>query len=124
MAGGRPFKPGQSGNPDGRARGVERIVRETIANMRENVGKIDERDGWETLTRLLYRIATQDGYEAKDKIAATKLLFERGWGTPKAEIEVTATVTSEQLALIEAVRMTPHERRQLLGESSGDDDVH
>ena len=91
---GRPFEPGRSGNPGGRPRGLARKVREVLGD-----------DDGETLARLWAGITSgvlvtsvptyhPDGsvtqervverVSVADRIAASKLLAERGWGKPPA----------------------------------------
>ena len=74
---GRPFQPGQSGNPGGRPKGVARTVREVCGG--------DPRG----LAEGLLAIAEGQGLHGKpvrdaDRIRAYELLFAYGWGKPAA----------------------------------------
>lgn len=69
---GRPFKPGQSGNPGGKAKGVASYAR-------EKSGK----DG-RKLINLLVKIASDASEKTGDRIRAAELVLERGWGKAPA----------------------------------------
>jgi len=89
---GTPFKAGQSGNPGGRPRGLARKVREVLG---DDDGETLARFWAACLTGVLttYETVTDaDGktstravttiVDVKDRLAASKLLSERGWGKP------------------------------------------
>jgi hypothetical protein len=65
---GAGFKPGVSGNPGGRPKGVASAVREVVG------------DDPYRLAVLLFEIAENPSARDADRIAATKELFDRGWG--------------------------------------------
>jgi hypothetical protein len=74
---GRPFKPGQSGNPGGRPKGVASTVREVCGGDPSH------------LAALLLEIARGGSVNGKparpaDQIRATELLLAYGWGKPPA----------------------------------------
>lgn len=72
---GRPFQPGQSGNPTGRPKGLAKRARELVGD-----------DG----TRVLEFLATvMDDESARlgDRIEAAKLLLERGFGRAPIEVQ-------------------------------------
>jgi len=90
------FKPGQSGNPGGRAKGLERIFREELKAIRhasttataENPdAAVEYLDGYRAAFRRLWNIAMLG--EDKDSLVALKLLFERTFGMPKQKISIT-----------------------------------
>ncbi len=98
------FKPGQSGNPAGRAKGLERRTRELVGG-----------DG-EELVMTLLGIARDTMAAKRDRIEACKVLFDRGWGKARQTVDITgdlslgqraerslAPMTDEQLAIMAAL---------------------
>lgn len=77
---GKPFQPGQSGNPGGRKRGIERVFQDAIAQLKSDSGAA----GFQVLIDRLTEIALKGDH--KDSIAAIKLLVERAAGAPKATV--------------------------------------
>jgi hypothetical protein len=93
-----PFVKGQSGNPGGRSKGLERRVREMVEP--------------DMIIETVLGIMLDDGADRKDRIAAAKLLSERGWGRPRQTVEVTevpqsrydySLLTPQQLDTLEAL---------------------
>jgi hypothetical protein len=96
---GRPFQPGQSGNPGGRPKGLASAVRRNISED-ELVAfwqacltgiletTVYEHDEWhrDKAGRLRKRHVKEhtirETVEMKDRIAISKILAERGWGKP------------------------------------------
>ena len=101
------FKPGQSGNPGGRAKGLERIVRETIAAQKALDPVMGELDGWQAMSKHLYEIAMG---EDRDRVPAAKLLYERAYGQAKQKVELAGDVVAGD---IDAKRMAPLTVQQL-----------
>ena len=64
----RPWKPGQSGNPGGRPKGVARTFREVCGGSPL------------PLAQILFEIANDPTARNADRIAATRELLDRGWG--------------------------------------------
>jgi hypothetical protein len=87
------FKPGQSGNPSGRTRGLERQVRDLIAAQRHTDDKHPERaelDGWAVMTLRLFDIAMgKNGVKDRDSIEAIKVLKDRGYGKARQTVDVS-----------------------------------
>ena len=84
---GRCFQPGQSGNPGGRTKGLERRVRELLA---------DDIDAMTLAMRdiVMGRALTEGPLKnvkitTRDRIEAYKVLTDRGWGKPRVEVKVT-----------------------------------
>jgi hypothetical protein len=69
---GRPFLPGQSGNPGGRPKGVARTVREVCGGSPLR------------LAQGLLEIAEDPKARPRDRIAAYSELLDRGWGKAPA----------------------------------------
>lgn len=72
------FKPGQSGNPGGRPKGLAAKAREAT------------NDGQLLIQFWLDVVAGKiKGATGSDKMRASALLAERGWGRPEEYVEVT-----------------------------------
>ncbi len=94
---GRPFQPGQSGNPGGRPKGVARAFRDVLGG-----SPTEAAQGLLEIARTAPRPA--------DRIAAWRELLDRGWGKavgyadiegsdPLEQDEVTAEIRSIAEAL-------------------------
>ena len=78
------FKPGQTGNPKGRPRGLAARLRDLELSWETDKGK--------SLGEVLLNIAHDETAKGADRIAATKLLWERAHGrTPEAADEENPT---------------------------------
>jgi hypothetical protein len=81
------FKPGQSGNPGGRPRGLARKVREVLG---DDDGEALARFWAAIMSGYVVNIDPETGarshvkVEMADRISVSKLLAERGWGKPPA----------------------------------------
>jgi hypothetical protein len=65
---GKGFRPGRSGNPGGRPQGLARATRELVGE-----------DGTK-LAELWWSIAKDPLQRTSDRLEASKLLADRGWG--------------------------------------------
>jgi hypothetical protein len=65
---GRPFAKGTSGNPGGRPKGLSRAARELVGE-----------DGM-PLVELWWSIASDPMRRDRDRLEASRLLADRGWG--------------------------------------------
>ena len=114
---GKPFESGKSGNPGGRPKGLARLVRDLIAARVEEDPVLGKIDGWTAITLRLYDLAVgRIAAPEKDRAAAAKLLYDRAGGLPRQEVELSGGVTPEQAALVEALKMSPHERDKRIAE--------
>ena len=113
------FKPGQTGNPGGRTV----AQREREKSFAEAIRGLAGPDGLDYVREL--DAMARDRADPKLQLMAIKELHDRGWGKAPETIQVEGQVVdARMLALVEAARMTPHERRKLLEspEPDGDDD--
>lgn len=72
----KPFKPGQSGNPGGRAKGIERRAREECG------------DDGDLLIRFWRSLMDDASEKTADRIRCSELLAERGFGRPAQKLTV------------------------------------
>lgn len=115
------FKPGQSGNPDGRLKGVEKRARAVIEARSYKAHDGQTYTGLEALIHLYLDIAFDETQMAKDRLKAGETAVDRGFGKVKESVEVTGGISPDQQALLDALRMTPHERRLAAQDSTEDD---
>lgn len=103
------LKPGSHLNPTGRTKGVERWVRDFIAEQFEKHGQTGEfLNGWQAMTMMMFDIAMgrrppgigDVEIKIKDRQEAVKFLFDRAYGKAKIFIESENTVTPGALANI------------------------
>jgi len=71
---GRPFQPGQSGNPSGRPK--------TAGPVRELA-----REHTEVAIRTLVEIAQNEEAQPSARVSAASALLDRGWGKPTQPLE-------------------------------------
>jgi hypothetical protein len=85
---GNGFVPGQSGNPGGRPKGLQRRVREEFGN---------DGDG---LVAFLAGVVTDADAKTTDRLEAARILLERGWG--KAPIALDTDGQPTKFVLVSA----------------------
>ena len=86
---GAGFKPGQSGNPGGRPKGIAKTVRDMCGGSPLR------------LAQVLLEIAENPKAHHRDRVAATRELLDRGWGKAPA---FAAMETADPLELGEIAR--------------------
>jgi hypothetical protein len=85
---GKGFMPGQSGNPGGRKRSLERRVRELVG------------DDGDKIASFLVGVLTSEGEKTTDRLEAARLLMDRGWGKPAIALNTDGEPT--QFVLLSA----------------------
>jgi len=105
----RPWKPGQSGNPSGRPKGIAAIVKD----------KVDP--GW--MVDVLVDVAQDSRAKPSERIAAVRELADRGWGKAPAFAAIEGADPLELSAVAAEVQAIADElaaRRDAREASSGD----
>lgn len=111
------FKPGESGNPGGRSKGVERVARE----LADDLAGGEPFAGLKAVMRLAWERMHDASAEDRDRKGWAQLFIERAYGKPKESVEIEGSIDTGSLALIVAARMTPYERQQKLAELNATD---
>jgi hypothetical protein len=88
---GKPFQPGQSGNPGGRPKGVARAVRDACG------GSPDR------LVQGLLEIAEDPKVRPRDRIAAYSEILNRGWGKAPAYAAIEGADPLDQDEIADAI---------------------
>lgn len=101
------FKPGQSGNPGGTPKPVK-LIRDKIAEL--------TRDGDEIIEFFVNTMRGSD--DERVKVMCAEWLGERFFGKVKQAVDVSGPgmATPEQIALVMALQLSPHERRSRIAE--------
>lgn len=72
---GRPFRPGQSGNPSGRPKGLASATRDVLKQAVE-----DGEDSALALARFWASVMSDPAAKMEHRLEASRLLADRGWG--------------------------------------------
>jgi hypothetical protein len=111
-----PFEPGRSGNPGGRTR--EQRTRERLLS--DAIREIGGKNGKLYVDRL-HEIALHG--EHRDSLKAIVVLLERAFGKAPDYLQVEGAISDPRVqGLLEALRMTPHERRIAAQDTTADED--
>lgn len=86
------WKPGQSGNPGGKPKGLERRVREIVG---------PDLDAMITalVDIALARGNMGAGAKVRDRVAAASLVLNRGWGAPKQTVVVESDQPTTEITI-------------------------
>ena|SRR5438105_15876674 len=90
------FKPGQSGNPGGRPKGIERIARDATRDRSYEAKDGKTYTGAAAMIHVLIDVATDPKAHPRDRTGAAVAVLDRGWGKPKQTVE---TIEPERLEL-------------------------
>lgn len=88
------FKPGQSGNPSGRPRKLEKRVRELLGDRIDTMTL--------AMADIVEGVVPKEGplkdmrITTRDRIEAFKVLCDRGWGKPKQKVDVSGDISFER----------------------------
>lgn len=105
------WKPGETGNPGGRPRGVERWTREQIESYTIDDPDLGTLTGWQAVLRRQWKIAVFG--EDKDATPAAKFLFDRGYGHAKQTVVIDEN--PDPVATIDWSKVPLEQRERLLG---------
>lgn len=86
------FKPGQSGNPNGRPK--------TGTSLAEYIRKLGGEDG-KVYADKLHTIAVETHDNVNARMTAIGILLERGYGSPPKDINVTGTLETQTTVIHE-----------------------
>ena len=104
---GRPFRPGQSGNPGGRVKdqlSVAEVLRRKLTP--------------EERADMLIELAMK-AEDERVRLQARLAILERTEGKVRDTVDINhGGPTPDQQQLLNALRMTPHERRQALAQDA------
>lgn len=89
-------------------KGIERWMREFIAEQLEDDGKGDTMNGWQALTKMMFDVAMgrkppgigEIEIKIRDRQEAVRFLFDRAYGKAKIHIESDNIITSSPLVNI------------------------
>lgn len=90
------WKKGQSGNPGGRPKGLEKRVRELVDFDKITLALQDI-----ALGKLPPGITGETTVKIKDRIEASKVLYDRGFGKARSIVDVTNTINESGLGAID-----------------------
>lgn len=116
------LKKGVVLNPKGRQKGVERWIRDFIADQFEKNPNTGEMlNGWQAMTMMMYDIAMgkpipgkqEVEIKIKDRQDAVKFLFDRAYGKAKIFVESETTLTASALTNIDPENLDARELEAL-----------
>jgi hypothetical protein len=104
---------GVSANPGGQTK-AQVAARRMAAEL---IGELT--DGGKSIIQFAWRVleGTEKGVDdAKSRRWAAEFLAERYWGRSVLNVDVTQQMNPEQVAMLEALKLSPHERRERIAE--------
>lgn len=106
------FKPGQSGNPGGRAKGAEKTAREVAEGRSYTDAAGIIHTGAAAMVAVLLDLALDPNGKSRDRREAAVAVLDRGWGRPKQVVDIK----SEQVAATPRLPALSEEKLRVLAE--------
>jgi len=120
------WKPGESGHPGGRGKGIERVAREQADAWAEKLGFVGQHAGLRAAIQMACNRIDSGELDDKDLLAYIKFVVERIAGKARETVDLQVdgpVIDARMIALVEAARMTPHERRNLIDSPEPDGEL-
>lgn len=89
------WKPGQTGNPGGRPRGVERRAREAVEARSYTDANGVEHSGVDALMAVYLDVAFSKEAKPRERVDAATAALDRGWGKAKQIVQIGETSSSD-----------------------------
>lgn len=90
------FQPGVSGNPKGRAKGIETIARAFLNGRTYTDSKGIEHKGADALLCFLWEIAEDKKANDRDRVVAIREFFDRSFGKAQQNVSITDSATDDE----------------------------
>ncbi len=110
----RGWPKGRSGNPGGRAKGVEALTRIVLKTRSYTAKNGNEYFGPEAIVHMWLDIAFDADQKANDRIVAGVRAIERGYGSVKQTVKIESESSSDTSEL-DPEKMSTEDLREALG---------
>lgn len=108
------FKPGVSGNPGGRPKGLERAVRDAIDRREFKDANGNVHKGLDAVLARLLELLFETGTSPRDAVALAKEIFDRGFGKAKQTVHLKDENTPVATMPRDPAEMTTEELREAI----------